>query len=86
MFKLPTWSYSVFVCFFKKYLYASLLCFSVLKYIIVSEVTQSYSTLCDPMDPARLLHPWDFPGKSSGVGCHREKKNACHCMEFKFFS
>ena len=20
--------------------------------------------------PSRLLHPWDFPGKSSGVGCH----------------
>ena len=18
----------------------------------------------------RLLHPWDFPGKSTGVGCH----------------
>ena len=21
--------------------------------------------------PARLLHPWDSPGKSTGVGCHR---------------
>ena len=21
--------------------------------------------------PIRLLHPWDFPGKSTGVGCHR---------------
>ena len=20
--------------------------------------------------PARLLHPWDFPGKITGVGCH----------------
>ena len=20
--------------------------------------------------PSRLLHPWDFPGKSTGVGCH----------------
>ena len=20
--------------------------------------------------PARLLHPWDFPDKSTGVGCH----------------
>ena len=20
--------------------------------------------------PTRLLHPWDFPGQSSGVGCH----------------
>ena len=22
------------------------------------------------LQPSRLLHPWDFPGKSSGVGCH----------------
>ena len=20
--------------------------------------------------PAKLLHPWDFPGKNTGVGCH----------------
>ena len=33
---------------------------------------QSYPTLCDPMDcsPARLLCPWDSPGKNIGVGCH----------------
>ena len=35
-----------------------------------SEVTQSCPTLPDPMN-CRLLHPWDFPGKSTGVGCHR---------------
>ena len=23
------------------------------------------------LQPPRLLHPWDFPGKSTGVGCHR---------------
>ena len=28
------------------------------------EVAQSCLT------PTRLLHPWDFPGKSTGVGCH----------------
>ena len=22
------------------------------------------------LPPTRLLHPWDFPGKSTGVGCH----------------
>ena len=22
------------------------------------------------IQPTRLLHPWDFPGKSTGVGCH----------------
>ena len=29
---------------------------------------QSCPTVCDPMD-ARLLWPWDSPGKSTGVGC-----------------
>ena len=29
-------------------------------------------TLCDPMDysPSRLLCPWNFPGKNTGVSCH----------------
>ena len=22
------------------------------------------------LSPTRLLHPWDFPGKNTGVGCH----------------
>ena len=35
-----------------------------------NEVTQSCPTPCDPMEPSRLLCPWDFPGKSTGVGCH----------------
>ena len=25
----------------------------------------------------RLLRPWDFPGKSTGVGCHRLLQNMC---------
>ena len=34
-------------------------------------VTQSCPTLCDPMDCSRPGScPWDFPGKSPGVGCH----------------
>ena len=33
------------------------------------QFTQSCLTLCDPMD-TRLLHPWNFLGKSTGVGCH----------------
>ena len=32
-------------------------------------VTQSCRTVCDPMN-TRLLHPWDFLGKNTGVGCH----------------
>ena len=36
-----------------------------------SEVVQSCQTLCDPMDACtKLLRPWDFQGKSTGVGCH----------------
>ena len=37
-----------------------------------SEVAQSCPNLSDPMDysPTRLLRPLDFPGKSTGVGCH----------------
>ena len=38
--------------------------------------TTSYYTLCNPMGDSplfmgyRLLCPWDFPGKNTGVGCH----------------
>ena len=32
---------------------------------------QSCPTLCDSMcPPTRLPHPWDSPGKNTGVGCH----------------
>ena len=33
---------------------------------------QSCLTLCHPIDgsPPRLHHPWDSPGKNTGVGCH----------------
>ena len=30
----------------------------------------SCPTLCNPMNPTRLLYPWDSPGKNTGVGCH----------------
>ena len=32
---------------------------------VVSDSLQSYG-----LQPTRILHPWDFPGKSPGVGCH----------------
>ena len=37
-----------------------------------SKVAQSCPTLCDPMgcSPPRLLCPWIFSGKSTGVECH----------------
>ena len=35
-------------------------------------MTKSCLTLLRPheLQPARLFHPWDFPGKNTGVGCH----------------
>ena len=33
-------------------------------------VTQLCPTLCEPMEPARLLCPWDSSGKNTGEGCH----------------
>ena len=30
----------------------------------------SRSVVSDSLRPHGLLHPWDFPGKSPGVGCH----------------
>ena len=33
-------------------------------------VAKSCPTLVNLWTPARLLHPWDFPGTSTGVGCH----------------
>ena len=32
---------------------------------VVSDSSQSHR-----LQPTRLLPPWDFPGKSTGVGCH----------------
>ena len=33
--------------------------------LVVSDSLRSHG-----LQPTRLLHPWDFPGKSTGVGCH----------------
>ena len=57
----------------------------------------SRSVLCDSsrphgLQPTRLLRPWDFPGKSTGVGCHHLLRiNTllyCKCIFFflHFFS
>ena len=40
------------------------------------------------LQPTRLLLPWDFPGKSTGVGCHcllrleqsKKRKKKSHCL------
>ena len=33
-------------------------------------VVKSCLILLRPCEPARLLCPWNFPGKNTGVGCH----------------
>ena len=34
------------------------------------KVAQSYPTLYNPVEPARLVYPWNSPGQDTGVGCH----------------
>ena len=48
------------------------LIFSVSVAAAATKSLQSCPTLCDPIDkqPSRLPHPWDSPGKNTGVGCH----------------
>ena len=41
------------------------------------------------LQPTRLLHPWDFPGRSTGVGCHcLLRGKSLHSFNFyeKYFS
>ena len=40
---------------------------------VVSDSQRSYG-----LQPTRLLHPWDLPGKSTGVGCHCFLCNLLH--------
>ena len=40
---------------------------------------QSCPTMCDPIDGTRLCHPWDSPGKNTGVGRHL----LLQCMKVK---
>ena len=41
-------------------------------------VAQSCPTLLEPheLQPARLLRPWDSPGKNTGVGCHASSRGS----------
>ena len=43
--------------------------------LLVIQLQPSCSVMSDclpprKLQPARLLYPWDFPGKNIGVGCH----------------
>ena len=53
------------------YVLEALLLLPVLLLLLLLLLSRSVCpTLSDPIDCPRLLHPWDFPGKSTGVGCH----------------
>ena len=38
--------------------------------LLLSHSVMSDSERPHGLQPTKLLHPWDFPGKSTGVGCH----------------
>ena len=63
-------------CVWHALIYALIHWFSMTEPLLPAGCTgfkaQSCPTLYDPMDcsPARLLCPWDFPGKHTGAGCH----------------
>ena len=45
----------------------------ILQARILEWVAISFSNTCmrsQRQQPTRLLHPWDSPGKNTGVGCH----------------
>ena len=46
-----------------------------------AKLLQPCPTLCDPIDgrTTRLPHPWNSPGKNTGVGCHC----LLQCMQVK---
>ena len=36
------------------------------------------------LQPTRLLHPWDSPGKNTGVGCHFLLQKYAHSCLLKY--
>ena len=49
-----------------------------------SEVTQSNSSRPHGLQPSRLLHPGDFPGKNTGAGCHFLLQKSCAAGQLIF--
>ena len=49
--------------FFSEYIFLSCPC--MLSRSVMSDSIQSHG-----LQPTKLLCPWDFPGKNTGVGCH----------------
>ena len=59
---------------------------------VVSDSLQPHRLL--PMEPTRLLCPWDSPGKNTGVGCHflfqgnflTQDQTRVSCIAGRFFT
>ena len=58
-----------FVIFSLMHIVCVCVCVCVCTRAHARSVTQSYLSFCDPVEPTRLLCPWDFPGKSTGASC-----------------
>ena len=56
--QVDLWSYGIALCPWRDTEHAS------------SSSSLSHSVMSDSLQPARLLCPWDSPGKDTGVGCH----------------
>ena len=55
-----------------EFLIGIFLCFWI-EVVVVMSVAPLCLTLCDPTSswgPTSLFHPWGYPGKNAGVGCH----------------
>ena len=50
----------------------------------VKSLSRADSSQPHGLQPTRLLHPWDFPGKSTGVGCHHLLPPAVHKFPIQF--
>ena len=50
-----------------------------LKWVAMSSSNESESE-SEVAQPTRLLHPWDFPGKSTEVGCHCLLCSCLYCV------
>ena len=73
VFFFPLWRSqpsSVIICFYFEC--SSSPFFNHMSAAAAAKSLQSCPTLCDPIDgsPPGCPHPWDSPGKNTGVGCH----------------
>ena len=59
-------------------------CVCVCVCVCAHKYTQFLSDSLQPheLQPTRLLRPWGFPGKSTGVGCHIEQHRELYSISY----